>query len=90
MEPINIQGKQHEFLSIYNSSDDNIAIYISSDDRLDYTEDMKTLIGNSKDCALTVSSIIEEIDIAVLINKDEAIKQLNSLIDQIERWKKNG
>lgn len=89
MNLINIEGKQHEFLSIYNSSDENIAIYISSNDRRDYTEDMQVLIQDNKHSGLTVDKILEGLDVAVLISKDEAIKQLNGLISQIERWKKD-
>ena len=89
MNLINIEGKKYEFLSIYNSSDENIAIYISSSDRRDYTEDMQVLIQNNKHSGLTIDKILEGLDVAVLINKDEAIKQLNELISQIEGWKTN-
>lgn len=89
MNLVNIEGKQYEFLSIYNSSDGNIAIYISSNDRRDYTSDMQALIDQNSEDGLTVDKIIEGLDIAVLISKDEAIKQLHGLITQIERWKKD-
>ena len=48
MELINIDVKQTEYLSIYNSSDQNIVIYISSNDRRDYTQDMQDLIQDKK------------------------------------------
>lgn len=86
---INIEGIQHEFLSIYNSSDENIAIYISSSDRRDYTEDMQVLIQNNKNSGLTIDKIIESLDVAVLIEKNEAIEQLKKLASQIEGWKKD-
>lgn len=89
MELINIDGKQTEYLSIYNSSDQNIVIYISSNDRRDYTQDMQDLIQANKHSGLTIDKILEGLDVAVLIEKDESIEQFRRLINQIEGWKKN-
>lgn len=89
MELINIEGKQNEYLSIYNSSDRNIVIYISSNDRRDYTQDMQDLIQANKHSGLTIDKILEGLDVAVLIEKDESIEQFRTLINQIEGWKKN-
>ncbi|MGK0605450.1 hypothetical protein [Enterococcus gilvus] len=89
MELINIEGKQNEYLSIYNSSDKNIVIYISSNDRRDYTQDMQDLIQANKHSGLTIDKILEGLDVAVLIEKDESIEQFCMLINQIERWKTN-
>lgn len=87
MELVNIDGKQTEFLSIYNSSKENIVIYISSNDRRDYSEDMQVLIKDNKYSGLTIDKILGALDVAVLINKNEAIEQLKKLIEQIEGWK---
>lgn len=89
MELINIDGKQTEYLSIYNSSDQNIVIYISSNDRRDYTQDMQDLIQANKHSGLTIDKILEGLDVAVLIEKDESIEQFRTLINKIERWKTN-
>ncbi|MGM0300621.1 hypothetical protein IGI66_000200 [Enterococcus sp. AZ048] len=89
MELINIDGKQTEYLSIYNSSDQNIVIYISSNDRRDYTQDMQDLIQANKHSGLTIDKILEGLDVAVLIEKDESIEQFRMLINQIEGWKTN-
>ena len=89
MELVNIDGKQTEFLSIYNSSDENIAIYISSNDRRDYSEEMQILIQANKHGGLTIDKVLEGLDVAVLIRKDDAIKKLKLLINQIEGWKKD-
>lgn len=89
MELINIEGKQNEYLSIYNSSDRNIVIYISSNDRRDYTQDMQDLIQANKHSGLTIDKILEGLDVAVLIEKDESIEQFRMLINQIEGWKTN-
>ena len=89
MELINIDGKQTEYLSIYNSSDQNIVIYISSNDRRDYTQDMQDLIQANKHSGLTIDKILEGLDVAVLIEKDESIEQFRMLINQIEVWKTN-
>lgn len=89
MDLVNIDGKQTEFLSIYNSSKENIVIYISSNDCRDYSEDLQVLIKDNKYSGLTIDKILGALDVAVLISKDEATKQLNELISQIERWKPN-
>lgn len=87
---VNIDGKQTEFLTIYNSSDENIVIYISSSDRRDYTDDLKAIIDDKKETGVTLSDVIEGLDIGVLIGKDEAIKEIKALVNQIEGWKNNG
>lgn len=89
MKLVNIEGEQTEYLSIYNSSDKNIVIYISSNDRRDYTQDMQDLIQANKHSGLTIDKILEGLDVAVLINKDQAIHGLNGLISQIEGWRTN-
>lgn len=89
MNLINIEGKHHEFISIYNSSDENIAIYISSNDRRDYTEDMQVIIQDNKHGGLTIDKILEGLDVAVLIEKNIAIESFKDLINQIEGWKKD-
>lgn len=90
MDLVNIDGKQTEFLTIYNSSDENIVIYISSSDRRDYTDDLKAIIDDKKETGVTLSDVIEGLDIGVLIGKDEAIKEIKALVNQIEGWKNDG
>lgn len=89
MDLVNIEGKETEYLSVYNSSDQNIVIYISSSDRRDYTEDMQVIMDEKSRTGLALPDVLEGLDVAVLIGKDEAISQLKALIDQIERWKTN-
>ncbi|MDT2640423.1 hypothetical protein P7D31_09875 [Enterococcus dongliensis] len=89
MDLVNIEGKQTEYLSIYNSSGQNVVVYISSNDQRDYTEDVEDILNQKQGETVTLSDILEGLDIAVLINKDEAAKEFQVLIEQIERWKIN-
>lgn len=89
MNIVNIDGKQTESLTIYNSSDENIVIYISSSDRRDYTDDLKAIIEDKKEIGVTLFDVIEGLDIGVLMGKTEAIKELKALVKQIEGWKKD-
>lgn len=89
MSLLNIDGEQSEFLSIYNGNGENIVIYISSSDRRDYTEDVESILKDKQGQTLTLSDILEGLDIAVVLEKDNAINEFLYLSNQIERWKRN-
>ena len=87
MDMMTIEGKLTEFLSIYNNNG-NVVIYISSSDVRDYTDDVQTLLEAHHGQNLTLDDILEGLDIAVVIEKDEAIESLKNLTKEIEGWRK--
>lgn len=84
-----IFSDKSEFISIYLTDKGKVAFYINSSDQRDFTEDIQSIVADSTK-TVTKNDVIEELDIAVLVSKQETIKGLKHALSLIEGWSKNG